>query len=151
MIVFKVESEANKDAWPSKGYLYSEGRWHREGMPVIYTAEVSSLAMIETLANSTFLPKNQCLMEIEINASVHIHEPDVKTFPKNWDKVPYPEENWDIMEALISEDHQCIKVPSVQAPGEYNYLLIDNIKKSEFTRLFKLISVIPLPFDVRLK
>ena len=151
MIVFKVEREAYKDVWPSKGYLYSEGRWHREGMPVVYTAEVISLAMMETLANSTILPKNRCLIEIEIHSSVLIHEPDIKAFPLNWDKVPYPEDNWNIIEELIYEDHQCIKVPSVQAPGEYNYLQIDNIKKSEFTKLFKLVSLTPLPFDVRLK
>ncbi len=106
---------------------------------------------METLANSTILPKNRCLKEIEIHSSVHIHEPDVKIFPKNWDKVPYPEDNWDIMETLINKDHQCIKVPSVQAPAEYNYLLINNIKRSEFTKLFKLISVTSLPFDIRLK
>ncbi len=151
MIVYKVESGAFKEVWPSKGYLYSEGRWHREGMPIIYTAEVISLAMIEALANSTFLPKNRYLMKIEIHSSVHIHEPDVKTFPKNWNKIPYPEENWEIMETWINEDHQCIKVPSVQAPGEFNYLLIDNIKKKEFTKLFRLLSVSELPFDSRLK
>ncbi len=149
MIVYRVEREEFLMVWPSEGYRHDNGRWHQMGFPIVYTADNGPLAMLEALANSPLLPKNRFLVEIKISDKVTIYEPAIKDLPDGWDKTPYTEENWDFVSGLIGDGHICIKVPSIQAPVSFNYLLFAGAK--DFKKIFKINRTIPLPFDSRLK
>ncbi len=131
------------------GGLYAAGRWHRKGTRVIYFSEHISLAKLEVLANSVFLPKNMCLLTIEVSADIAIKKIDLDELPKNWESYPHPDSLKRITSAWIKESKTLLlKIPSVQSPTEYNYLL--NPVHPEMKKV-KLFSIEQLKFDQRLK
>ncbi len=149
MIVFRVEHEDFLNSWPSRGYVFKPGRWHRKGFPINYTSESPSLAMLEVLANNTFLPKNRHLIEIEISDKVIIDELAQEDLPVDWGESPYPKEGAELIESLVLNGSLCIKVPSIITPGGFNYLLYAGA--TDFEKIFKIKRIMDLPFDPRLK
>jgi RES domain-containing protein len=132
----------------AQGCLYASGRWHRQGTRVLYTSEHLSLAKLEILANATFLPKNCSLVTYEVS-EVAIKTLSIEDLASNWQDFPYPEELAMMTENWVKENKYWImKVPSAQAPTEYNYLL--NPLHTDHNRL-KIISIEPHKFDSRLK
>ncbi|MRS65168.1 RES domain-containing protein [Larkinella terrae] len=106
------------------GGLYSSGRWHREGTPILYLAEHISLAMLETLANSEILSINMSLVTIEIPNDASIKRIQVEDLPQDWRSIPYNEELANITEQWINERiFWMMRVPSAHAPTEFDYLL----------------------------
>ncbi len=132
-----------------QGGLYHNGRWHRKGTQILYTAEHLSLAKLEMLANSPILPVNYFALTLEVpdNASAkHIEAADL---PADWPSLPYPPELAAISEAWIREGkYWLLRVPSAHSPAEYNYLL--NPLHPEHATL-RVLSLEPHPFDKRLK
>ena len=105
--------------------------------------------MLEILANSRKIPKNQSLVTVKIPVTASITAINDGDLPENWPKVPYLDELADMTEQWILEQKYWImRVPSAHSPTEFNYLL--NPLHPEHTTL-KLVSVEPHPFDPRLK
>lgn len=124
-----------------------KGRWNRRGQFIVYTSESISLAKLETLANTPFLPDDCVLFEIQIHDAVNIYILTENELPNNWNSIPYPEENWDIIDLLLADNHECIRVPSATTRGEHNFLLNGNVPK--FKERFKL-NEHDIDFDPRL-
>ncbi len=131
------------------GGLYTPGRWHRRGTQILYLTEHISLAKLETLANSPGLPQGRVLVTVSLPENSSITTIDVATLPPGWQDWPYLDKLADISAQWISEK-QCwiMRVPSAQSPTEFNYLL--NPLHSEHKNL-QLVSIVPHPFDPRLK
>ena len=132
-----------------QGDLYSDGRWHRQGTLILYTAEHLSLAKLEVLANSPTLPVNYAVLTMEIPDDAPVKVVGVDKLPANWFGLPYSPELAAITEQWIQEGkYWLMRVPSAHSPTEWNYLL--NPLHPDHQRL-RVVSIEPHPFDARLK
>lgn len=131
------------------GGLYASGRWHAKGSRIIYFSEHISLAKLEVLANSSFLPKGTCLLTVTVPDSITIISLAHRDLPKGWDSFPYVEELKNITAKwLSSHESLVLKVPSAQSAHEFNYL-INPLHKD--MKKVKIESVEEIKFDQRLK
>ena len=102
------------------------GRWNSPGIPVIYTAEHLSLAIIETLVHTDpdLVPDDLAIFEIETTDPVSCKSVDISDLPADWTDVP----DHPACRAIGDEwvhDGECLMlaVPSAVVPEERNYLL----------------------------
>lgn len=131
------------------GGLYYAGRWHTKGTPLLYTSEHLSLAKLEVLANSASLPVNYYALTLEIPPTASVRTVTPQELPPNWMEIPYPQELAEITRAwILAGSTWVLKVPSAQAPSEWNYLL--NPLHPEHATL-RIVAVAPHSFDTRLK
>lgn len=127
LTVYRCGKAAHRDSlFDGIGGLYVSGRWTPQGLPVVYTSEHASLAILEHLANyrqPQWLPAT-VLAAAEIPEQVHIEEVDLATLPKGWNDPVPPEslkkigKNW-----LARGQTGVLKAPSALVPDESNYLL----------------------------
>lgn len=131
------------------GGLYASGRWHSRGTRILYFSEHISLAKLEVLANSNFLPKKMCLLTIETKSDVSVNTIRKDELPEHWDSYPHPDllkkltANW-----ITQSGSLLLKVPSAQSHNEYNYLLNPIHKEMDKVRV---LSITETKFDHRLK
>lgn len=115
----------------------------------MYFSENISLAKLEVLANSAFLPQDMSLLTIDIPGELSIRYIEEYQLPNGWNGYPYLEElhtmtaNW-----INSRSTLILKVPSAQAEHEYNYL-VNPIHP--LTENIEVVAVEPVKFDRRLK
>ncbi|MCF2486723.1 RES family NAD+ phosphorylase [Dyadobacter sp. CY347] len=149
MLVFRITSRAYANDLQGTGCLYSGGRWHYKGTQILYTSEHVSLSKLEILANSSFIPKNQVLVTIEIPDNASILDIGQELLPDNWWHFPYPDALANLTEQWIDEGKFWImKVPSAHSSKEFNYLF--NPAHSDHM-LAKIIRIEEMYFDKRLK
>ena len=149
MLLFRITSRTYANDLQGTGCLYSAGRWHYQGTQIVYTSEHVSLAKLEILANSSFIPRNQALVTIEILSNASILETHPDELPENWWQFPYPDSLAERTEQWVKEGKFWImKVPSAHSFTEFNYLL--NPFHPEHSSA-KNIDVEDIHFDKRLK
>ena len=149
MRLYRISSCKYIDDLTGTGGLYADGRWHEKGTRILYTSERVSLAKLETLANSVVLPKNQCLLTIELPNDIMPETVDIHDLPKDWGDFPYTKGLVAITKRWIDQNQSLLlKVPSAQASGEYNVLI--NPQHQDVAKI-KIISTAPIKFDQRLK
>ena len=149
MLVFRITSRTYASDLQGTGCLYTGGRWHYKGTQILYTSEHVSLAKLEILANSSFIPRNQALVTIEFPDSAPIFVPDPQQFPENWWQFPYTSSLADLTEEWIETGQfWLMKVPSAHSFMEFNYLL--NPMHPDH-KLAKIKSIEDIHFDKRLK
>jgi RES domain-containing protein len=124
------------------------GRWNRVGVPLLYTSENLSLAVLENIVhiqNPAILPTFKAIT-IEIPDS--FREYSTNDFPKNWINQNAFEELRKLTDNFIeSGKFLAMKVPSAVIEMEYNFL----INPQHF--LFKEVKIInqqEFSFDQRL-
>lgn len=133
------------------GGLYAPGRWHEQGVRIVYTATSIALAALEFALHSAVRPPDTMLMEIEISdgawppllVSDFIGGP----LPGNW-SADHGHSRPIGMSWLESKRSVAIVVPSVAIPRELNILL--NPLHPEFDTHVGLAGVEPFFFDPRL-
>jgi RES domain-containing protein len=119
-----IRTEHVAEAFTGKGARSGRGRWHRGGIPIVYTASSISLATLELLVR---LPR----ADIYALAIIPCYFPEVlvesidrRRLPSNWRDVPPPRETQEIgVEWLTSRSSAVLEVPSAVTPDESNYLL----------------------------
>jgi len=128
------------DAFDTMGTFLYEGRWHRQGTRVVYTAEHISLAALEVLVHSEgkkFPPKS--LTRIKVPDGLKVETVGALSFA----------DSQKFGDLWISEMRSAVlRVPSVAINNlEFNYLL--NPAHPDFSRITK-VRTEPFPFDQRL-
>lgn len=117
MILWRISEYASLDGL---GGLAVAGRWHSKGRPIVYAAESSALAMLETLVHLEIelLPPPFQLLKIEA--------PDRLAFVE-W---PGDADHLDLAgtrhwgdDWLAAAKTPMAKVPSAVAPGGTNWLI----------------------------
>lgn len=100
------------------------GRWNPPGIPVIYTSETISLALLEILANAQTLEDLQMvqLMEIEIPAHADYQDIRLQGLKKNWYR-DFDYTQWMGKEILQSQKTLLCRCPSAIVHQEHNYLV----------------------------
>jgi RES domain-containing protein len=149
MLVYRIAHSKHVADLSGTGGLYTSGRWHTLGTRILYTSCNHSLAKLEVLANSLITPVNQALLILEIPDDLTQAELTLADLPEFWKNYPAPNELAGLAAEWIKQNrHLVLKVPSVQAELECNYLI--NPLHPDHHRL-KVIDIRPQEFDPRLK
>ena len=137
-------------AFTGEGAQLYGGRWHRAGMPVIYTATSLSLAALEVLVHfdHDLIPGRFVAFAVEIPATVHLQRLTARQLPPDWRALPAPDETKDLgTRWLQSRKSVGFVVPSALVPQEQNVLL--NPTHPDFPKL-RFGAPQPFAFDPRL-
>jgi len=131
------------------GGMYTSGRWHTKGNPIVYTASSAALAALEVLVHVDPLmaPSDLRLLAIEIpdDLSTAVFEPTM--LPGDW-STPAPASLQTLgVSWLTSGGSAVLSVPSAVISVERNFLL--NPRHPEAQRI-RIISDEAFTFDTRL-
>ncbi len=139
MLLYRIEKEKYLQVFPSRGSLFSEGKWNRKGVWVVYTSETVALAKLEALANSgSRLPDNRYLVTIELKDQAPVVQISVEDLPIDWFHIPYKKNLSHYIQQIIdSRLYVAAIVPSIQSPKEKNILLFPDYSK--FDKYVKLV------------
>jgi RES domain-containing protein len=132
------------------GGMYTSGRWHSKGNPIVYTASSAALAALEVLVHVDPLtaPADLRLLAIELPDDLSIEVIEPITLPEGWHSVPAPAalqilgSSW-----LTSGRTAALNVPSAVITVERNFLL--NPRHPEVQRV-RILSDEAFSFDTRL-
>ena len=122
------------------GAFITGGRWNSPGIYMAYTASCGALAILEYMAHLSTLPRDMLLLVIEIPDTLEIDE----TNSTPGDPLVFRQigDEW-----IKARKTAVLRVPSVLAPGQKNYLI--NPKHKLF-KAIKIIKTEPFAFDSRL-
>jgi RES domain-containing protein len=107
--------------------LYIDGRWHKAGRRIVYTAQSLSLAQLEVLAhiaNRRQMP-GLVLASASIPDTALVQTVDVQLLPTDWRRFsPYCEATQQLgMQWLAEAKCPILRVPSAISEDEWNFLL----------------------------
>ena len=121
-------------AFSGEGARLYGGRWNRKGVPVVYTAESQSLALLELLVQDEPLRAQYVMIAAVIPNAVRIERITRAQLPDGWRK-PEARENLRHIggEWFTSGRSAVLAVPSAVVPSETNYLL--NPRHRVFARI----------------
>ena len=137
MILYRFSHPKFSHDLSGTGARLKGGRWNPTGIPVLYTSETISLALLEVLANSHTLEELQPLqlMEIHIPDSAEYHEVKLQSLKKNWYQ-DFDYTQWLGQEILKNKKPLLFQCPSAIIHKEKNWLvnpLHPDIKKIKLT------------------
>ena len=149
MKLYRLGQQPHIASTAGLGGLYSDDRWHEIGTPIVYTSEHLSLAKLEVLANAASLPRRYFLLTLEVPDDASIHCLKETDLPPGWNSLPHNKATVRLAQRwILAGTHWLLRVPSIHATNEYNYLL--NPLHSSHSQL-RVVSLEPHPFDARLK
>lgn len=132
------------------GGMYTSGRWHTKGHPIVYTASSAALAALEVLVHVDPLtaPTDLRLLAIEIPDDLTAEVIESPTLPEGWSSVPAPAPLQTLGSSwLTSGRTAALNVPSAIITIERNFLL--NPRHPDAKRI-RIISDVAFSFDPRL-
>lgn len=114
------------DTLDGLGGLYADGRWHRQGVRIVYTAESAAGALLELRVHLEVdeedLPDRYQLLEIALPPGFAIESLDPATLPKDWiDRLDVTSDFG--MDWLAAQRSAALRVPSAILPATWNVLL----------------------------
>jgi RES domain-containing protein len=111
-------------AFSGEGARLYGGRWNRKGVPMVYTAETQSLALLELLVQDEPLRARYVMIPAEISSAVKIDRITVAELPGDW-RDPAARDHLQILgsEWIARSSSAVLAVPSAVVPGDTNYLL----------------------------
>lgn len=124
-----------KSAFDGEGARLFGGRWNTPGIPLIYTAESRSLAVLEILVHldSPDLLRKYVLFEVKIE-NARVTHLDPGSLPDNWRADPPSIDTQKIGNDWANSARSVVlRVPSAIVPGEFNFLL--NPRHPDFRKL----------------
>jgi RES domain-containing protein len=151
MKIYRIAGKKHINDLTGTGAKITGGRWNPKGLPVIYTAANSSLAILETLVHTDIdlIPDDLYIAEIIIEAKFTKYKIDINDLPKNWDIHPGPDSLKEIGKLWLTKNEFLVfQVPSAVNPLEYNYLI--NPVHKEFSKV-RITKIFPAGIDKRLR
>ena len=113
-----------KSAFSGEGGRLYAGRWNRKGIPLVYTAESQSLAMLEMLVQDEPLRARYVMIEVRIPKGMTIDRIKVQDLPSDWRDISAREKLQAIgTEWVTKRSAAVLAVPSAVIPAETNYVL----------------------------
>ena len=136
-------------AFSGDGARLYAGRWHRAGVPMVYTATPRALAALELLVHMEvrLAPSDFVLIPADV-PDERIISLGPTDLPENWRAVPAPSSTRELgTRWALEKGSLALRVPSVVIPEEHNVLL--NPAHPD-AGLVKSGSPLPFVFDPRL-
>jgi RES domain-containing protein len=119
-----VTTRFASSAFSGEGARLYGGRWNRKGVPMVYTAESQSLAMLELLVQDEPLRARYAMIPAEIPNSVKMDRITAAELPDDWRDFGAREHLRTLgSEWIASGASAVLTVPSAVVPAENNYLL----------------------------
>ncbi len=152
MLLYRISQSKYAKDLSGEGARRAGGRWNFKGTPVVYTADSTALATLETLVHFplNLTPKNRALSTIDLPDELSVTVINLEELPNNWATYPAPVELAEIgNDWLQKQDTVALCVPSSITPnGEgRNYIL--NPAHPDFGRV-RIIKIENYKFDNRL-
>ncbi len=150
MKCYRIVHKKYADILSGEGARLYGGRWNTKGNSMIYTAQSSSLAMLEMLVqrNIQLIGINYFLITINIPDSIKIKSLTKLEIPPKWNENPPNVTTKSIGDTFISQgEYMVLSVPSAVNPLESNLLIND--RHREFKDI-KIIEKEQIIFDKRL-
>ena len=148
MIVYRLAIDSYKNDLSGNGAKLFGGRWNTAGLPVVYTTENISLAVVEILvrADTYTIPLNYYLIKIDIPDNITPLTVTSSKLKKEWkDDLGYTQ--WMGDEFIKANEALLLKVPSAVVDEENNFIL--NPQHSDFKKV-KIVALKKFMFDKRL-
>ena len=148
MIVYRISKARYKNDISGTGAKLYGSRWNIAGVPMLYTAENISLAVLEILVHlqDVEIPTDYWLVKIQVPDDGKITTIEPGKLKKRWqDDAGYTQ--FIGSEFIKNNDSLVLKVPSAVITEECNYLL--NPLHKNFTKA-KIIDTREFNFDHRL-
>lgn len=147
MTIYRLAIGQYKDDLSGTGAKLFGGRWNTVGIPVLYTTENISLAVLEILVRTDIdlIPLHYYLLKIEVpdHSVTVINKNKLK---KEWKSdVSYTQ--WIGTEFLRSNKSLVLKIPSAIVDEEHNFII--NTGHADFKKI-KITSSKKFSFDKRL-
>lgn len=148
MIIYRLSIEQYKDDISGTGAKLYGGRWNATGIPVLYTTENISLAVLEIIVrtNINLIPLHYYLLKIEVPDNVDITTINKNKLKKEW-KADIGYTKWIGTEFLKAKKSLVLKIPSAIVDEEHNFII--NTEHNEFKKI-KILSTKKFSFDKRL-
>lgn len=108
------------------GGMYTSGRWHNKGHPIVYTASSAALAALEVLVHVDPLtaPTDLRLLAIELPDDLTTEVLEALTLPQDWHSVPAPASLQTLGSSWLTGGRTvALNVPSAVITVERNFLL----------------------------
>lgn len=125
MRVYRITKERYRKDLSGNGAAIAGGRWNRKGLPALYTAENSSLSVLEVLAHCDRMSDvaGRIIQEFEILSDT-IEDFDLTQLKEDWRIVPWGNETVE-KGSLWLEDMTSLvlRIPSVVNERESNYMI----------------------------
>ncbi len=128
LVVYRIGHPVYVDRLDGEGSARTGGRWNKKGQKVIYTAQTSSLAILELLGHISDFndPVPYQLIAIKVGATSLLDYQTLSVdLPENWSTHPAGitltrqiGSQW-----LEEKKSAVLRVPSVHNPIEHNFLL----------------------------
>jgi len=150
MRVFRIAKKIYLDDLSGMGAKIYGGRWNKVGLPLVYTSDHLSLAVLEMLANQirSLVDHTYGFIELDIPDTLISKEIQDSDLIKSWRQSHYEEQtvsigtNW-----LLSRDSVGMRVPSAVLAQENNILL--NPTHADFRKI-QIVNIGELNLDGRL-
>ena len=111
-------------AFSGEGARLFGGRWNRKGLPMIYTAESRSLALLEMMVQDDPLRARYLLIPAFISSNVSLRELDASELGEDWRALSSRDTLQAIGNDWLQARETCIlSVPSAVVPAERNFLV----------------------------
>ncbi len=152
MLLYRISKSKYANDLSGEGARRAGGRWNYKGTPVVYTADSTALATLETLVHFplNLTLKNRAIATIELPEDLPVTLIDLEDLPDNWATYPAPNQLAEIGNNWVEKQETvALCVPSSITPnGEgRNYIL--NPAHPNFSRV-RIIEIEDYTFDSRL-
>jgi len=150
MIVYRIAKKIYLNDLSGHGAKLYGGRWNKVGLPLVYTSDHLSLAVLEMLANQirSLVDDTYGYIQLQVPDKLISIKIEEEELVNTWRQSHYQEQtvsigtNW-----LLSQDSAAMKVPSAVLAQENNILL--NPLHKDFSKI-KIIDEGELNLDGRL-
>jgi len=148
LTLYRVNHKKHVSDLSGYGAKINGGRWNHVGIPVLYTAENISLAILESslLISKKYWKNKYSYLSLTIPKSTKIQTVLLKDLKKGWRDYPPNDATKDIGHRWFHSKVAILKVPSVVVPDESNYIINPNHKDFKEFAISK-----PKPLDIELK
>lgn len=136
MLVFRL-SVAKHANLLGQGGLFCVGRWHQQGLPIVYTSSSRSLAVLERFIHEQDITiPSLVMMTVFVPDDLVIQRLSVHQLPSGWDTTDAERQTntQEIGHAFLMRGEAAVmQVPSAIVPHEYNFLI--NPRHNDATRI----------------
>ncbi|AFZ38090.1 hypothetical protein STA3757_48530 (plasmid) [Stanieria sp. NIES-3757] len=160
MLLYRIAKSKYANDLSGEGARRAGGRWNYKGTPVVYTADSTALATLETLVHFplNLTPKNRAISQrsavrpatIELPDELPITTIDLADLPDNWATYPASNQLAEIGNDWIQKQETvAFCVPSSITPNAEGRNYILNPAHPDFTRV-RIIKINEYRYDSRL-
>ncbi len=148
MIIYRLAVEQYANDLSGTGSKLLGGRWNSINIPMLYTTQNISLAVLEIIVNTEriHIPKSYMLLKMNISDDLDLNTISNEKLKKNW-KDDFEYTRFMGNEFIKQNKALILKVPSAVVNQEFNYLF--NPLHKDFKKL-KLLAINKFAFDKRL-